>query len=115
MEISRALSIVRAMATVAATGVEQTAMAHHVDRFVRSVLGVSAGSVADLKAMPRDLSRLLLRTEELESDVRDRWGRWELAVREPPMRRYWRRPFWGINIPSFGLVWKSIANGKRTR
>src|SRR4051795_11149897 len=56
--------------------VEQTAMDHAAD-FVRTVLGVGAGSAADLPTMPRDLSRLLFRTEELESDVRDRWGRWE--------------------------------------
>jgi hypothetical protein len=69
------------MARAAAIGVEQTAMAH-VDRFVRTVLGVAAGSAAELPAMPRNLSRLLLRTEELESDVRDRWGRWEFGHSE---------------------------------
>jgi len=81
MEISRALSIVRLMAKEAATGVEQTAMTH-VDSFVRTVLGVAAGAAADLPAMPRDLSRLLLRTEELETDVRDQWGRWEFEQSE---------------------------------
>src|SRR6185503_2947702 len=81
MEISRALSIVRAMATAAGMGVEATAAAH-VDRFVRTVLGVAARSATELPAMPRDLSRLLLRTEELESDVRDRWGRWEFGQSE---------------------------------
>jgi len=69
------------MAKEAATGVEQTAMTH-VDGFVRTVLGVAAGAAADLPAMPRDLSRLLLRTEELETDVRDRWGRWEFEQSE---------------------------------
>ena len=74
--------MVRAMAAApAAAGVEQTAMAH-VDSFVRTVLGVAVGSTADLPTMPRDLSRLLLRTEELESAVRDRWGRWEFGQSE---------------------------------
>ncbi len=68
--------MVRVMATVAA--VEQTAMDHAAD-FVRTVLGVGAGSAADLPTMPRDLTRLLHRTEELESNVRDRWGRWEFG------------------------------------
>jgi hypothetical protein len=69
MEISRALTIVRAMG-IAAAGVEQTEITH-VDSLVRTVLGVAAGSAADLPTMPRDLSRLMLRTEELESDVSD--------------------------------------------
>jgi hypothetical protein len=32
--------------------------------------------------MPQELMRLLLRTEELENDVRDRWGRWEFGHSE---------------------------------
>jgi hypothetical protein len=64
-----------------ATGVEQAATAH-VDRFVRTVLGVAASSAVDLPTRPQDLSRLLLRAEELESDVRDEWGRWEFAHSE---------------------------------
>ena len=67
------------MASVA--GVDQAAAAH-VDNFVRTVLGVAAGSPADLPAMPQHLSRLLLRTEELENGVRDQWGRWEYGHSE---------------------------------
>jgi hypothetical protein len=67
------------MATAA--GVEQAAMAH-VDSFVRTVLGVPAGSAADLPTMPRHLSRLLLRREELESDARGQYGRWEFGQSE---------------------------------
>ena len=81
MEISRALIIVRLMAKEVATGVEHTATTH-VDSFVRTVLGATAGAAADVPAMPRDLSRLLLRTEELETDVRDQWGRWEFEQSE---------------------------------
>ena len=53
-----------------------------VDEFARTVLGLPAGSTADLPTMPEELSRLLLRTEELERDVRDRWGRWEFGHSE---------------------------------
>jgi hypothetical protein len=66
---------------VAAGGAEQGAIAH-VDSFVRTVLGVAPSSAADLPAMPPRLSRLLLRTEELESNVRDQWGRWEFGHSE---------------------------------
>ena len=71
--------MVEVMATAA--GVEQAAAAH-VESFVRTVLGVAAGSAADLPTMPRHLSRLLLRAEELESGVRDQWGRWEFGHSE---------------------------------
>jgi hypothetical protein len=60
------------------TAVEHDA-ATHVDSFVRTVLGVTAGSAAHVPTMPDHLSRLLLRTEELESGVRDNWGRWEFG------------------------------------
>jgi hypothetical protein len=63
------------------TGVEQ-AEAAHVDSFVRTALGVAASSPVDLPTMPRHLSRLLLRTEELENGVRDQWGRWEYGHSE---------------------------------
>jgi hypothetical protein len=63
------------------TGVEQDATAH-VDRFVRTVLGVTAGSASAVPTMPEHLSRLLLRTEELESGSRDNWGRWEFGHSE---------------------------------
>lgn len=65
----------------ATTGAEQAATAH-VDSFVRTVLGVAAGSGADVPTMPPHLSRLLLRTEELESSVRDDGGRWEFGHSE---------------------------------
>src|SRR4029077_12241321 len=65
----------------ATTGAEQAATAH-VDSFVRTVLGVAAGSGADVPTMPPHLSRLLLRTEELESSVRDDGGRWEFGQSE---------------------------------
>ena len=77
------------MATAAA--VEQTATVH-VDQFVRTVLGIPAGSAALLPTMPRDLSRLLLRTEEFESDVRDRWGRWNFEHSDNFRRGKHREP-----------------------
>jgi hypothetical protein len=81
VEIWRALFIVRGMVIAEAAGAEETATAH-VDGFVRTVLGVPLGSAIDLPAMPPGLSRLLLRREELEHDVRDRWGRWEFGHSE---------------------------------
>lgn len=63
------------------TGVEQDATAH-VDRFVRTVLGVTADSAPEVPTMPEHLSRLLLRTEEQESAARDNWGRWEFGHSE---------------------------------
>ena len=77
------------MATAAA--VEQTATVH-VDQFVRTVLGIPPGSAAVLPTMPRDLSRLLLRTEEFESDVRDRWGRWNFEHSDNFRRGKLREP-----------------------
>ena len=71
--------MVRVMST--GTGVEQAAVAH-VDRFVRTVLGVAYNSTVDLPAMPPHLIRRLLRTEELERDVRDQWGCWEFGHSE---------------------------------
>lgn len=81
VEIWKSRFIVRVMVIAEASGTEATARAH-VDGFVRTVLGVPAGSVADLPAMPPALSRLLLRTEEFENDVRDHWGRWEFGHSE---------------------------------
>lgn len=64
----------------------------HVADFVRTVLGIPAGSAPDLPTMPRDLSRLLLRTEELESDMRDRWGRWKFQHSDNFRRGKLREP-----------------------
>jgi hypothetical protein len=66
---------------MASAGVEQAAAAH-LEGFVRSVLGIPEASAHDLPSMPPHLSRLLLRTEELESDARDQGGRWEYGLSE---------------------------------
>jgi len=93
--------------------VEQTAMDHAAD-FVRTVLGVGAGSAAHLPTMPRELSRLLLRTEELESDVRDRWGRWEFEhsdnfrrgkLREPEIDEWLAEVRGGMSAVSCAPLW----------
>jgi hypothetical protein len=93
--------------------VEQTAMDHAAD-FVRTVLGVGAGSAAHLPTMPRELSRLLLRTEELESDVRDRWGRWEFErsdnfrrgkLREPEIDEWLAEVRGGMGAFSCAPLW----------
>jgi hypothetical protein len=71
----------KAMARAGVEQVEQAATAH-VECFVRTVLGIPASSADDLPRMPPHLSRLLLRSEELESEVRDQGGRWEYGHSE---------------------------------
>jgi hypothetical protein len=61
--------------------IEQAAVAH-VERFVRTVLGIAHDSSVAVPAMPSHLMRRLLRTEEINSDVRDQWGCWEFGYSE---------------------------------
>ncbi len=49
----------------------------HLERTVRSWLGVGTGTEVAVPRLPEDLSRRLLRDEEYEQPHRDRWGCWE--------------------------------------
>lgn len=55
----------------------------HLERIVRTWLGLRASAPVHVPQLPDRLSRLLLRDEERERpDQRDRWGRWEFEFSE---------------------------------
>jgi peptidoglycan/xylan/chitin deacetylase (PgdA/CDA1 family) len=55
----------------------------HLERTVRTCLGLRADAPVDVPELPNRLARLLLRDEERERpDQRDRWGRWEFEFSE---------------------------------
>lgn len=55
----------------------------HLERIVRTALGLRVATPVDVPSLPDRLARLLLRDEERERpDQRDRWGRWEFELSE---------------------------------
>jgi hypothetical protein len=59
--------------------VETPAARAHLERTVRTWLGVSEGADRTVPELPTELARLLLRAEEYERAHRDRWDCWEFA------------------------------------
>lgn len=57
-------------------------VAGHLERTLRSWLGVPVGRDLPLPPLPERLARLLLRVEEYERLHRDQWGCWEHAFSE---------------------------------
>ena len=60
-------------------------VADYLEDTVRVWLGLRRGAV-DAPSMPDDLARLFLRSEEYETDVRDRWGCFDFAAADNARR-----------------------------
>jgi hypothetical protein len=63
----------------------------HLERTVRVWLGLPRSTGLDVPALPSDLARQLLRSEERETDERDRWGCFDFAAADNARRGRLRR------------------------
>ena len=73
------------------------AVREHLDRTVRTWLGIPASARVPTPTLPIQLAHRLLRVEEYECQHRDQWGCWEYGFSES----FWRGALWVPEVDSW--------------